>query len=373
MHYHDAIVIGAGTAGLSCLKQLKDHGVDAIAIDQKREIGKPIRSTGGIAKYFVDKLGMPTDPSVMAATISSVSLRTDVPGKEVNLRFDHPVGYVYDFTKYERYLARDLPIQLGERVLNIDKDGFIHTDQGDYMARHIIVATGPVSSLSPYKIPPDDMLVAYEETRKLPKREDIDLIIWFSKYAEFGYVWDFPSNDGRRIGLGYPRTNHTPPAHKLKFFTYAHPDVDGEVDHTIAHQIPVGPPMKNPLVKLPPAGQPRWIYYIGESAGTTFASTGGGLQGAYWSGMEAGKAVAHHRPTLYMDAWKNEIYPLLRRHYKIKRAMYRYGTTHLGDLFNTVQNFKLKSENATREIPRLIGYLLMHRPWEIPRLIGALM
>lgn len=364
MERHDTVIVGAGTAGLSCGMYLQDAGKDYVILDSKREIGKPIRSTGGVAMHFVNKLGMPNDPSVIAARIRNIRLADD-DGHETVMGFDHDVGLIYDFTAYEKYMSRGLNVQLGRAVTSID-DNIVHTSDSDIIADNIIVATGPNSSLVPdYMRPPDnDMLVAYEETRKIGK-QPYDLTIWFSRYADGGYVWDFADRgDLRRVGLGYPRTlGRVSPRTWLGSFTGEHPELDGQVDHTIAHQIPVG--------------KPSWDVvhghsaYIGDAANTCQADTGGGLQTAFWSGQLAARAIISGDIQQYNRYWHQEMYHHLLRHYKIKRAMYRIGTPNLGVLMDVMSSFKVRSEDASKEIPRLIWHVLKHKPSMIPKLIGA--
>ena len=46
---YDAIIIGAGTAGLSAGAVLEKNGKNYIILDKKKEIGVPVRSTGAVS------------------------------------------------------------------------------------------------------------------------------------------------------------------------------------------------------------------------------------------------------------------------------------------------------------------------------------
>jgi flavin-dependent dehydrogenase len=363
MESYDVVVVGAGTAGLSAGRVLQDRDVKYIILDSKKEIGKPIRSTGGVSYTFVNKLGMPKTEDVVAAKIRSLALRDDIDN-EANLSFDHDVGVVYDFTAYEKKLAAGLNVKMGTTVQNITGDR-IKTTDGDYVAKNVIVASGPQSSLVPneeYKLKPRDTIIAYEETRKLPPRTDYDLILWFSSYAPGGYVWDFPdSGNKRRIGIGIVKTSNLNPKDMLRRFTNEHTfEIDGEVDHTISHQIPVARPVKRVVIKN--------VCYAGDIAHTCFPDTGGGLQSAFWSGSMAARACADGNPEKYQEMYSAELYKLLSRHYKVKKILYSLSNKDKGKVLNMIRDFTLTSEDPMKEIPRLISYVIRKNPiiaWKI--------
>lgn len=366
METFDTVIVGGGTAGLSAGRVLDQHHKNYLIIDTKQEIGKPIRSTGGVAMHFVDKLGMPKDEDVIAAYINSVSLQSDY-NTSVDLSFDHPVGLVYDFTKYEKRLAEGLNIQTGRTALDIN-DHEITTNDGKIRAGNVIIAASHLNRFlgyGQYKVSNADSIIAYEETRKLPPRDDYDLVLWFTKYAPGGYVWDFPDNDNkRRIGLGIVKNSHTRLKNSLMDFTDIHPELAGEIDHTIAHQIPVAPPVKDVVIGN--------IMVVGDAAHTCFADTGGGLQGAFWSGKMAANAIVQGNRMNYQTEYRSELYKLLKRHYMVKNLLYNVGDQMAIKLFPQVKNYKIKSENATKEIPRLVRYLMLRNLWIIPPFIKSL-
>lgn len=352
---YDTIIIGAGTAGLSAGRVLHDSGKSYVIIDSKDRIGVPVRSTGGISEYFIHKLKMPLNNDIVSARIRSVGIQND-DGDLTVLRYDHDVGYVYNFTKYEEYLARGLNIELNTRVLKIAHDG-VNTTTGKVTARNIIVAAGPTTSLVPrYLKPPDtDLIVGYEETRKLPPRKDFDISIWLSRYSPGGYVWDFPDmNNLRRIGIGVVKQSQQNPISALNGFTKDHPELIGDIHHTISHLIPVAHPPKRVVFGN--------IMIIGDAASSVFASTGGGLQGATWSGQLAGNAASMGNPEIYQQEWKSVLYPILLNHYRIKKIFYAVPREKTLDIPRILRNFKAKTGNDLIEIPRLVKHLIFHSP-----------
>lgn len=333
---YDAIVIGAGTGGLSAGAALKKGGAKYIILDKKDEIGLPVRSTGAVSMEWVKRIGMPTEGSIVRSLIDSILFQTDT-GKRISLNYDHPVGLVYDFTSYEKYLSRDfggdLNIKLKTRVTSVEKNT-VRTEEGEMTAKHIILAAGPQSSFGE-KLSRNNVLVAYEEVRELPQRDDYEMILWFSDNAPGGYFWDFADTDNtRKIGVCYYPLSPSRPKDVLAKFTEKFPEVDGKMVSTIAHQIPLGPPLGT-VVK-------ENRLYVGDMINAVLNTTAGGLQGAFWSGQEAGKAVVNNDPSQYQAAWDNEIKPWLVKHHELHRKMHRKGARSIGRLM-TMAKFMPKS------------------------------
>ncbi|MFG1519105.1 MAG: NAD(P)/FAD-dependent oxidoreductase [Thermoplasmataceae archaeon] len=355
MFDYDTVVIGAGTAGLSAGRVLQDAGKSYLIIDSKARIGVPVRSTGGISSFFVQKLKMPVHDEIIAARIRSIGIQNDSGDISV-IRYDHDVGFVYKFTKYEEYLARGLNINLNTKVLGVAPHE-VRTTNGRFTAANIIIATGPTSSLAPVSTRPsdNDMIVGYEETRKLPPRSDFDVSFWLSRHAPGGYIWDFPDAASlRRIGIGVVKQSQKNPALALRRFTEEHTDLNGYVDHSISHMIPVAHPPQRVVFGS--------TMIAGDAANTVFASTGGGLQGATWSGQLAGKAAAMGNPEVYQHEWKSQLYPLLMDHYRIKKIFYTVPPEKVLDFPRILRRFKAKTGNDLVEIPRMMRHLIFHDP-----------
>ena len=323
---YDAIVIGAGTGGLSAGIALKEGGSNYLILDKKDEIGLPVRSTGAVSLEWVKRIGMPTDGSIVRTFINSIKFQTDT-NRSISLHYDHPVGLVYDFTSYEKFLAEkfagNLNIQFKTRVISVEGNE-VKTDNGTLTAKYIVMAAGPQSTFGE-KLSRDNVLVAYEEVRELPKREDYEMILWFSDNAPGGYFWDFADSDNtRKIGVCYYPLSPSKPKDVLDKFTLKFPEVAGKPISTIAHQIPLGTPATT-VVK-------DNRLYVGDMINAVLNTTAGGLQGAFWSGISAGKAIVRDNPSEYQNVWNNEIRPWLLKHHELHRKMHKNGVRSIGRL-----------------------------------------
>ena len=323
---YDAVIVGAGTGGLSAGIALKKAGKSYIILDRKKEIGLPVRSTGAVSLEWVKRIGMPTDESIIASKIFAMKFQTD-RGRSISLSFDKPVGFVYDFTKYEKYLSRDfageLNIKLETQVLSVD-GSTVKTASEEYHGKNIVMASGPQSTFG-QKLDKNNVLVAYEETRELPKRDDFQMILWFSDMAPGGYFWDFADSDStRKIGVCYYPLNGEQPKNVLEKFTHKFPEVDGKMLHTMAHQIP----LSRPSDKVTEGNR----LYVGDMVNAVLNTTAGGLQGAFWTGKYAGEAISRGDLEIYQKGWDTEIKPWLMKHHNLHRKMHKNGAKSIGNL-----------------------------------------
>lgn len=356
------IIIGAGTAGLSAGRVLENNGREYLIIDQKSEIGKPVRSTGAISTSFANKLNMPLEKDIIASRIYSVSIQND-SDSVMTIRSRNPIGFVYDFTKYEKFLGRKLNIQLNERVTSIEGN-VVRTENGKYNADNIIVATGPVSNLVPYKLNEGNgYWIGYEEIRKLPPRSDANLKVWFSRLASPGYVWDFPGRPGRRkVGLGFSKANGWNPKKQLQEFTLLHPEIDAETTEIASHLLRISRPPDKVVIGN--------RLYIGDAASACFATNGGGLHGAFWTGKEAALSLVKGNPQYYQKFWESKLKPLLNKHYKIRKLMDRNGLKRWDQFLEMMNGFTLWSLNERSELIRAAKYVVMRNPLMFLRFLG---
>ena len=125
----DALVIGAGQAGLATAYHLRRHGARFVVVDAAPEIGHAWRSRWTSLRLF-----SPAQYDNLPGMAFPAPADT-YPTKDQAA--DYLVAYAQRF---------ELPVLLGCRVHRLERadDGFaVHTSQGLLRARRVIVATGP--------------------------------------------------------------------------------------------------------------------------------------------------------------------------------------------------------------------------------------
>mgnify|MGYP005846300183 CR=1 FL=1 len=203
----ETIIVGAGPGGLTAGRYLND----ALILEQKEEIGKPVQCAEGLAKKFLDQLGIEPDPNWICATIDNTQIVLP-NGKTTNLLIKGG-SYVLDRVKFEKFLASQCraKIQLQKRVIDIEKEGDVwqvKTQTGEvFKSKYLIGADGPLSIVR-RKVFPEEKVAIYpclEYLVEMEKEVDCSTMKIYLDQERFplGYAWIFPKSKNRaNIGLG---------------------------------------------------------------------------------------------------------------------------------------------------------------------------
>lgn len=163
MQEKDFIIIGAGQAGLCMAYYLKQQGHDFLLLDANHEIGDP-----WLHRWDSLKLFTPTEFN-------------HLPGMD----FPHKKGKYpnkYEVVDYLKYYCKkyQFPIELNQKVISLSKykhkkknQFILKTEQAEFKARQVIVATGPFHK--PYtpechKNINEDIFQIHSEYYKNPKQ-----------------------------------------------------------------------------------------------------------------------------------------------------------------------------------------------------------
>jgi putative flavoprotein involved in K+ transport len=123
----NTVVIGAGVAGLAVTRCLRDNGVEAIALDENAEVGHSWAN-----RYDNLKL-------------NSVRWLSHMPGLPMPKSYGRWVSRD-DLVEYVTTYAAPIRdhVRTGVKVLRVERGGRwrVVTDQGDFDAAHVVVATG---------------------------------------------------------------------------------------------------------------------------------------------------------------------------------------------------------------------------------------
>ncbi len=208
----EVLIVGGGPAGLSASSELR--GVPSILVHQDREIGKPVRTSGGSWLADVERLGIPED---LYQRINRMDVFSDTRELQVDIT-DAP-AVVLDITRLYLWLASKATSEIfcATKFLRTEKveGGYLSTlrttGQGEWQvkSRQIVDASGwhciVLESLGLNTKPARDAVgIEYEYPV-----ENIDMnraILFFGSFALAGYGWAFPTNYGTlRLGVGVIR------------------------------------------------------------------------------------------------------------------------------------------------------------------------
>src|SRR5579863_2466007 len=206
----DAIIAGAGPAGLSAAESLAKRGYRPLVLEQNHEIGSPIRTSGGSFIGELDALGI---PARLYHPISRVRFLS--PNNAAVFEYPDPVLCVIDVRGTfqflaERAIAAGAQIRLSTAVTGPILDGSrvtgVRTREEAVASRVVIDATGYRSVLLKQAgLDPGFRRfgVGAEYDLYAPECDPSEAILMVGGIAPSGYAWVFPWGRKRvRVGVG---------------------------------------------------------------------------------------------------------------------------------------------------------------------------
>jgi len=344
---YQTIIIGAGPAGLMAGWYLKD----ALILEQKPEIGKPVQCGEGISRQALERQGIEPDSSWISTTIDVV--QRIMPNGRFFGGFHKEIGYILDRTTFEKFLAKKTKarIQLKTKVVDLKlKNNIwqIETEQGEiFQSKHLIGADG-VNSVVRRKVFGEriEILPAIEYLVELEKEIEINTLkIYFNqeKYPQ-GYVWIFPKSKNRaNIGAGGE-------GEILKNFNeFLENEVRKNYGNYKILENRSGIVPFNSLSKIFKDG----VFLVGDAAGLVDALFKGGISKAMWSAKIAAQCILDNETNLYQS--KIESDPLFSpRIMEASKILYSLDNQCLNELGEVLDK---KGTAYLKTLPGVIKFL----------------
>ncbi|MEM9581620.1 MAG: NAD(P)/FAD-dependent oxidoreductase [Pseudomonadota bacterium] len=206
----EILIVGGGPAGLSCAARLSAD-VDALIVHQDKEIGKPVRTSGGSWLSDMTRLGV---PETLYNRVAQIDVYSD--NREMTLDTSDDPAVILDVTGLYKWLAEDVrvPIHCSTKFLGAQRveGGFLSrmrtAGKGEWQvkSRKIVDASGwhcaVLESLGLGK-KPDRTGVGYECEFPIGEFDQNRGILFFGSSALTAYGWVFPTGYGTiRVGVG---------------------------------------------------------------------------------------------------------------------------------------------------------------------------
>jgi len=354
----DVLVVGAGPSGSTAARHAAAGGARTLMIEKRTEIGTPVRCGEGVAKRWLDEVGLEPSKAFIAHEVDGAKVVAPDGTTLVvdEARAGNECGYVLERDLFDRHLAK-LAAKAGAEIrIRTSAMGLLQEDgrvvgarlqgmQGvyDVRAKVVIGADGIESQVGrwaglerPLKTRDIDACLQYTivGVDGDPSLNEFYLGSW----APGGYAWVFWKDvDTANVGLGVNLSKLKDKAETkgyLDRFIAAHPHLArGEVLEEVAGMVTVSLPLER-------TGMPG-LLLVGDAARFIDPVTGGGILNGCLSGKYAGELAAEAvkagdagdgMVAAYEKRWRARLEESLYRNYLIKEKL----RTMEDDLINRI-------------------------------------
>lgn len=323
---YDAVVVGAGPAGLMAARKIAKKGFSVLVLEKERDLGTRACAEAVSSSAF-ETAEIPLSPSLISNTIDGAYVFPPDESKMVKISGEYR-GYILNKPLFLYALASEAAsagcdIQMRSEVKGINLEGgearsLVYERKGELRTvgfRYLVGADGVGSvvarscgfDMKGYEIIPTIQYVMVN--CRIPERNMIRVYLG-NEVAPLGYVWVFAKNEYMaNVGIG---VRGKPAKPYLDRFIARHPEFFGnaKVIKEGGGGVPVGGQVRE-LVK----GN---VVLCGDAAGQVIPITGGGIRSSMAAGSIAGEVLAQaieagdpsvlrEYPVRYSEPWGSRI------------------------------------------------------------------
>ena len=354
---HDAIVIGAGPAGLFSAIEIGKRGYDVQIFEEHETVGKPDHCAGLLSTSGLERLGVHVPQHVTQNTVSGAIIYSP-SGYSIRIERGQREAKVIDRREFDAWLA-DKAMESGASITTdrriselLVKNKYVQSariksqSDKDLTARVYIIAEGSRCLLSgSIGLPVVKKSCKYPAYQYEVAGVDIDEefveMFYGKKVAPGFFAWIIPLGDGRaRVGLAAQNKSKT----RLDALLRHHKIIskrlnNAKIERSLGGIVLVGLPI-NRLAS-------RNAIAVGDTAGLVKATTGGGIILGGITARLAGKITADalagddEQPSLerYDARCKALVLKELRTMYLAQQALASLSDKGLDSIIRDVSEF----------------------------------
>ncbi len=320
----DVLIVGAGPAGSTTARFCAGDGTDVLMIDRRCEIGHPVQC-GELLPHveemytiFPDSERLEELFTVPPHLVHGESDYIDIvsPGdRTYRCAFRSHILDRRSFDKHLAKLAADAgaTLRTGASFLGL-RDGVAETTLGEVRAKVVVAADGPNSRTARSAGLQNPSLRYPAVTCQAKGDFDPAVKMFFGSVAPGGYAWTIPKRGGANVGLGFdPRVFRGSPREAFDAFV-------GKLGCDCENVTMGIVPMSGPV----PSTVSGNVLLVGDAAGQTMATNGGGIPTAMIAGRTAGRVIREHLAgecplSAYEGRWRMTMDGPLRTSVKTRR------------------------------------------------------
>jgi len=281
---YDVVIAGGGLAGLLAAKEAASKGLSVAVIEEDFEIGLPDKCDGLVSMKALMCLGVIPTSRAVQNTVRRVLLHPP-SGKPIEVETSKQLKVVVlDRGIFDKDLAKAASSKGAEIILGVrvgkavEEEGFVRVEANRILKSKIYIEARGTSALPGDKQRSLLPAARYDVEAKWIQEDTIEVYIDSTKYPGF-FLWVIPKGkDSAKVGVAGRSINCF--ATLDEFLKQR----GGQVIKKVSAPIYVGGPIDN-FVK----GR---MMIVGDSAGQTKPSTGGGIYSCGLAGVLAGQAAA---------------------------------------------------------------------------------
>jgi len=307
---YDCVIIGAGPGGSTTAKYAAMRGVNVLMLDKRQEIGCPVRCGEGIAKIWLNEVGIEPDPKwishevdgarVISPDGSIVTMNERVAGNEC--------GYVVRREIFDKELVKDA-VRHGAKIMVkclaeslIIEDGKVKGVRARRMGEEYEIRCNVVVGADGF----ESKVGRWAGLKTQLKKKDLNVCCQYlmvgvdidpryndfyigSEVAPGGYIWVFPKGqDEANVGIGVNLSKISGKASAKRYLDEFIKKQEGLAKGKAVEISGGAISCCMPLDKTTTDG----VLLVGDAARMIDSLTGGGVSLACQSGKVAGEVIA---------------------------------------------------------------------------------
>ena len=330
---YDVVVAGGSISGLLCAREIAAGGHTVLVLERNHEIGTPQHCGGLVSRAALNYLGIIPSSDISGNQISTAKL-VSPNGHTLEAGAGDGILEV-DRRMLDKYVASqaqksNADIMVGVSFKGTTEDGAKSTI-GDIQCDVVVDARG--ASL----LKGQDLLASaqYEIHAEWIRRGEVVVMLDQIKYPGF-FAWVIPARSGvGKVGVAGRRINVASTMESL-----LNDMGDYSVFRKIVSPVWVGGPVPNPIRDN--------IILVGDAAGQTKPTTGGGIYSCGAGGMLAGRAISRYMDTKdknhlnYYTAWQKRFGKEFEAQSTARKVLERLDNTAIDSLFDSIRPDTLK-------------------------------
>ena len=377
---YDMVVVGGGPGGSTTARYAAQNGMRVLLIEKRQDVGNPVRCGEGVAKSWVDKVGLTANPEWISNEVKGAKMISpDGHVMELTEKMaGNECGYVVKRELFDKDLLKMAILEGVDVMVKTSALSLLRNDQGkvsgirartlgkefDVHARIVIAADGFESLVGQWAGINTRLGLAYINTCYQYHLVGIDVDPLFNEFyigsdAPGGYVWVFTKGPHEaNVGIGIQASllkEKGGPKRYLDTFIAKHPHLaKGKPVEEVAGAVSVCPP--------PDTAVTDNVMLVGDAARLIDPMTGGGIINAIISGRFAGEVAAEAIKkgdtskeflAKYDELWKGDLEDRLLRNYVAKDKLCHISDDIFNKIIESLAGYKIE-RITTLEILRMI-------------------